>query len=111
MIRWIASGVTMAIRVAGCKKPADAPKNDAPVPAVQPAPTKDNNGKPVPARTTARTSAPVLLPFKDAVILGDPAPAGELPPPDVTCNGKNTVKLFEAIANDLWDKVAFTDQD
>ena len=101
--------VTLAILVAfaGCQKAEDAPRNDTP--AVHAAPKNDNNGKPVQARTTARTKAPALLPFKEAVILGDNAPAGELPPPDLTCNGKNTVKLFEAIANDLWDRATFTD--
>jgi peptidyl-prolyl cis-trans isomerase B (cyclophilin B) len=108
MIRYI---TTLAILIVftGCKKAEDAPKNDTPAPAVQPAPKKDNNGKPVQARVTARTKAPILLPFKEAVILGDSAPAGELPPPDTTGTGKNTVKLFESIANDLWDKVTFTD--
>jgi cyclophilin family peptidyl-prolyl cis-trans isomerase len=101
--------VAILIAFAGCKKTEDAPKSDTP--AVQPASKKDNNGKPVPARATARTKTPKLLPFKDAVILGDNAPAGELPPPDITCTGKNTVKLFEIIANDLWDKAAFTDND
>ncbi len=100
---------TLAILIifAGCNKTEDAPKIDAP--AVQPVPKTDNNGKPVQARATARIKAPMLLPFKDAVILGDNAPAGELPPPDLTSTGRNTVKLFEAIANDLWDKAAFTD--
>lgn len=111
MRRWIGCAIIMLLAIAGCKKAEDAAKTEAPAPAVQPAPKKDNNGKPVRAQTVARTSAPLLLPFKDAVLLGNDVPAGELPPPDVTCNGKNTVKLFEAIANDLWDKANFTDKD
>jgi peptidyl-prolyl cis-trans isomerase B (cyclophilin B) len=78
---------------------------------VQPAPKKDNNGKPVPARPAARTNTPLLLPFKDAVILGNDVPAGEMPPPDMTCTGKNTIKIFENISTNLWDKVTFTDKD
>jgi cyclophilin family peptidyl-prolyl cis-trans isomerase len=110
MYRCIGCALALTIMVAGCKKADDAQKKESPPPpAVQPAVKNDNNGKPVPARTTARTKAPVLLPFKDAVILGDAVPTGELPPPDLTCNGKNTAKLFESIANDLWDKANFID--
>ena len=106
MHRCIGCAIALVIVVAGCKK-ADVPKKESP--ADQPATKSDNIGKPVPARTTARTKGPALQPFKDAVILGDAVPTGELPPPDLTCNGKNTAKLFESIANDLWDKVNFTD--
>jgi cyclophilin family peptidyl-prolyl cis-trans isomerase len=108
-LRSIGSAIIMIIMAAGCKKAEDAVKKEPAVPAAQPALKNDNNGKPVAARPTARTKAPVLLPFKEAVILGDAVPTGELPPPDLTCNGKNTARLFESIANNLWDKANFTD--
>jgi cyclophilin family peptidyl-prolyl cis-trans isomerase len=112
MYRYIGCVITLLIVVAGCRRAEDTRKKDEPTPsAVPPAVKSDNNGKPVPARTTARSKVPALLPFKDAVILGDAVPTGELPPPDITYNGKNTIKLFESVANELWDNVAFTDKD
>src|SRR5262249_53389672 len=91
-------------------KAEDAPKKEEPKAIVPPA-KRDNNGKPVPARTVARGKMPALLPFKEAVVLGDNAPVGEKPPPDLTAAGKSTVKIYEKIANELWDKVTFTDNE
>ena len=105
--RWVSCviGVSAAIVVglAGCQKEAD------PKPGARVEVRKDNDGKPIPGVTVSRASMPPLLPFKDAVILNTTPPDGEQKPPDVTHTGKNTVKIFETIANDLWDKVNFSD--
>ncbi|HZZ81784.1 MAG TPA: peptidylprolyl isomerase [Gemmataceae bacterium] len=108
-IRWFGCVCVLGLIVAGCKKAEDAPKKEEPKAIIPPA-KRDNNGKPVPARVVARTKAPTLLPFKDAVILGDNAPVGVKPPPDVTVTGKSTAKLYEKIAKE-WDTVSFTDND
>jgi cyclophilin family peptidyl-prolyl cis-trans isomerase len=109
MSRWLtALGVLSAallLSVAGCKQDVD--KTKKPDAAVEP--KKDNNGKPIEAQPVARTKDPRLLSFKEAVIL-DP-PRSEQRPPDIACNGKNVAKIFEMIANDLWDKANFTDAD
>src|ERR1019366_9134400 len=106
--RWVSCviGVSAAIVVglAGCQKEAD------PKPGARVEVRKDNDGKPIPGVTVSRASMPPLLPFKDAVILNTTPPDGEQRPPDVTHTGKNAVKIFETIANDLWDKVNFTNQ-
>ena len=112
MIRWTGCGIGVVVVVlvglAGCGKHGDEAAKNAP--ALQVESKKDNNGKTIPAQTVALARPPKLLPFKEAVIL-DPAPEGELQPPDTTYTGKNAVKIFETIANDLWDKVTFTDND
>jgi cyclophilin family peptidyl-prolyl cis-trans isomerase len=53
---------------------------------------------------------PKLPTFKDAVIL-DPVPEGEQRPPNMTHTGKNAVKIFEMIANEMWDQTTFTNND
>jgi peptidyl-prolyl cis-trans isomerase B (cyclophilin B) len=111
--RWFGCGMSVVAAVlvglAGCKKDGDeASKKDAP--AVQVEAKKDNNGKTIQGQTVGLEKAPKLLPFKEAVVL-DPPPEGELQPPDATYTGKNAVKIFETIANDLWDKVNFRDND
>jgi cyclophilin family peptidyl-prolyl cis-trans isomerase len=113
MKRWIRCGIgavaATLVGLAGCKKGGDeGDKNDIPKPPVQVEAKKDNNGKTLLAQSVALEKAPQLLSFKDAVIL-DPHPEGESRPPNKTHTGKNAVKIFELIANDLWDKVNFTD--
>ena len=90
--------------LAGCNKGGDQAKP----PVAQIEAKKDNLGKTIEAQPVARIKDPRVLPFKEAVIL-DPPPEDEQRPPDATYNGKNAAKLFETIADDLWDKVAFTD--
>ncbi len=112
MKRWIGCmiGVSAAILagLAGCTKSGDEANKHGPnVPVTA---KKDNNGKTIPAQHVSRAKPPVLLPFKNAVIL-NPAPEDEKQPPEMTYTGKNAVKIFEAIANDLWDKVAFADNE
>jgi peptidyl-prolyl cis-trans isomerase B (cyclophilin B) len=115
MKRWIGCGIGMVtailIGLAGCKKSADeADKQGLPRSPSQVEAKKDNNGKTIRAQAVALERLPKLLSFKDAVIL-DPPPEGESRPPNKTYTGKNAVKIFETIANDLWDKVNFTDND
>ena len=110
--QWFGLGfsVISAILVvlAGCKKEGDdVNKKESPQPNAQ---VKDNLGKIIEAQPTALRKASPLLSFKEAVIL-DPAPDGETRPANQTHTGKNAVKIFEAIANDLWDKVNFTNND
>ena len=77
----------------------------------QPVVKVDNLGKAIQVQPVARVSrTPPLPSFKDAVIL-DPPPEDEQRPPDMTVNGKNVGKVFETIANDLWDTVTFTNND
>ncbi len=108
--RWI--GISLAVAVSlvfafvGCKDKNDAKAVKAP--SVQVEPKKDNNGKAIPAKPVSFGKEPKLFSFRDAVIL-DPAPEGEVRPPDTACNGKNIAKIFEAIANDLWDNANFKD--
>src|ERR1051325_4683879 len=105
--RWLGVSFVLTagivVGLAGCKDKETDPK-----PAVQVAPPRDNNGKVIQAQQVARTKGPELLPFDKAVII-DPAPEGELRPPDVTCNGKKPARIFERIATDLWAKVNFKD--
>ena len=111
--RWMGCGISaiaaILVGLAGCKKGGDdGDKNDMsklPIEA-----KKDTNGRTILAHTMALEKAPKLLSFKDAVIL-EPPPDGESRPPDKTHTGKNAVRIFETIANELWDKVSFTDQD
>src|SRR4051794_16599200 len=90
MNRWVGCGISVAVAIlvglAGCGKNGDEPAKKAP--ELQVEGKKDNNGKTIPAQTVALTKPPKLLPFKEAVIL-DPAPEGELQPPDTTYTGKN----------------------
>src|SRR2546430_768557 len=95
----VASAILVVL--AGCKKDGnDAKQEDAAKANVQ---ARDNQGKTIAAQTTALRKRPKLLSFKEAVIL-DPVPEGEMQPANKTHTGKNAVKIFEAIANDLWDK-------
>jgi peptidyl-prolyl cis-trans isomerase B (cyclophilin B) len=115
MKRWIGCGIgaiaAILVGLAGCKKSGDdGDKNDIPKPPIHAESKKDTNGKTILAQTMALEKAPKLLSFKDAVIL-EPPPEGESRPPDKTHTGKNAVKIFETIANELWDKVNFTDHD
>lgn len=107
--RWIGAscGIAAAVLVAlaGCTQNADNDKKDDSKPIVQ-VEKKDNDQKTISAQPVSRLKAPG---FSECVIL-DP-PRDELRPPDTTVNGKNAAKLFELIANDLWDKVAFTTSD
>jgi cyclophilin family peptidyl-prolyl cis-trans isomerase len=110
--QWLGLGFSVVsailVVVAGCKKGGDdARKAETPKATVQ---AKDNLGKPIEAQPTALRKSPTLLSFKEAVIL-DPAPDGELRPANQTHTGKNAVKIFETIANDLWDKTTFTNND
>jgi cyclophilin family peptidyl-prolyl cis-trans isomerase len=111
--RWIGYGFgvvsTALLVLAGCTKSADdANQKDAGKTNVQVALKKDNQGKPVQGQTTSLVKNEKLLTFKEAVIL-DPAPEGELQPPDKTYTGKNAIKIFETIANGLWNQTTFAD--
>jgi cyclophilin family peptidyl-prolyl cis-trans isomerase len=106
MKRWIGwTTAAILVSLASCGKNGEQHNKKQPAAA---APKKDNAGKSIPAQPVARDKTPKLLPFKDAVVL-DPVPEDELQPPDMTYTGKNAVKIFESIANDLWDKATFTD--
>lgn len=95
----------------GCNRGDNPGPKDGPKPGgVQVVVKKDNGGKTIEAKTASLQKGPTLLPFKEAVIL-EPAPPGEESPPNKTCTGKNVGKIFETIANDLWDKVVFTNED
>lgn len=101
-------GVLSAILtiLAGCKKEEEPVKKPDAVVEVK----KDNQGKPIEARPTSLTKAPALLSFKEAVLL-DPPSDFELQPPDKTYNGKNAIKIYETIANGLWDQITFTNSE
>ena len=109
---WIGCVISVAVAIliglAGCGKRDDEATKKAVGPAL--AEKKDNAGKTIQAQPVALVKAPKLLPFKDAVIL-DPPPQGEQRPPNKAYTGKNAIKIFETIADDLWDKVTFTDND
>src|ERR1019366_7339470 len=110
---WIA-GYLLAISatllaLAGCNKGGDqASQKGSQQPVVQTEPKTDNLGKAIQAPTVARLKEPRFLSFKEAVTL-DPPPEDEQRPPDLTCTGKDVAKIYEHIADDLWDKVTFTD--
>jgi peptidyl-prolyl cis-trans isomerase B (cyclophilin B) len=101
---WFLAFSTGLLVLAGCSKGDDQAKPPQPVVKV------DNLGKPIQAQPVARSKGPALLSFKDAVIL-DPPPEDEQRPPDMTTNGKNVGKIFETIAEDLWGKITFTNND
>ncbi len=113
MQRWFGCGIGVAsavlVLLAGCKKDGDAEnQKDAPKPNVQVEPKKDNQGKTIPAHPVGLAKGQKLLSFPEAVILTDNPPENELRPPNKTHTGKNAVKIFEVIANDLWAKTTFT---
>lgn len=95
---------------AGCNKSGDEAKKDVQKPSVQLEVKTDNQGKPIQGQTVARAKDAVSASFLQAAIL-DPAPEGELQPPNFTHTGKSTIKIFESIINDLWDKTAFVNSD
>ncbi|MBI2805500.1 MAG: peptidylprolyl isomerase [Planctomycetes bacterium] len=108
-IRWIGWGFcVLTVTLAGCTKEADrANKTDTPRPDGQIEAKQDNQGKKIPAQTVGFNKGLKLLSFQQAVILANEVPRNELQPPDRTSTDKNAVKIFESIANDLWDKVTF----
>ncbi len=115
MNRWIGWGIGVAavtlLSLAGCNKDSDdASKKVASKSNVQVEIKKDNLGKSIQGQTTALVKAEKLPTFKQAVIL-DPAPEGEMQPPEMTHTGKNAVKIFETIANGLWDQITFVNND
>jgi peptidyl-prolyl cis-trans isomerase B (cyclophilin B) len=104
-IFWAVSATLVAL--AGCTK-GDVDKKADTKGNVQIETRRDNQGKPIPVHPVGLTKGMTLLPFKDAVILDDP-PEKEMRPPEFTHTGRHAVKIFETIANGLWDQVAFTD--
>ena len=106
---WIVTAILLGL--AGCTNDKDdASKKDQAKPNVQFEVKKDNQGKTIGAQAVGLTKGSKLPAFRDAVLLDEP-PDGELQPPNVTHTGKNAVKIFESIANDLWDKTTFTNDD
>lgn len=107
--RWLgisfALGAGLLLNLTGCDKQED--KGAKPNAHVAP---KDNNSKAIEAKPVARAKALELPTFDKSVII-DPAPQGEMRPPDLSINGKKVAKIFEAVANDLWDKANFRDSD
>lgn len=102
-------GITamLSLVLVGCNKDDDpANKNNKVKSGVQVGDKKDNNNKTIQAHLASLTKLPDMLPFENAVI-HDPAPERELRPPDKTHTGKNVVRIYEAIANGMWDKLAF----
>jgi cyclophilin family peptidyl-prolyl cis-trans isomerase len=106
--RWIGV-VAIVLILAGCKGGGDDNrKKEKPITQLEA--KKDNLGKPIPAQTASLVKVGKLLSFKESVIL-DQAPEGELQPPEKTYTGKNAVKIYETIANGLWDQVTFANND
>ncbi len=96
--------------ITGCNKDKDqASKTDQAKPVVQVDAKKDNAGKTIAVLTVSREKMLDLLPFREAVIL-EPAPERERRPPDKTHTGKNVVRIYETIANEMWDKIRFTNE-
>src|ERR1051326_2148983 len=93
--------------LAGCGERPDA-NESKPGPA---AARVDNDGKVIAVQPTSLAKTPSHLPFKDAVILSTNPPEGELMPPNATKTKKNAVKIFEVIADRLWDEVNFKDKE
>ncbi|MSQ93590.1 MAG: peptidylprolyl isomerase [Gemmataceae bacterium] len=110
---WLGCGIGVisaaSVLLAGCKKAEDNP--DASKQVVQVEAKKDNQGKTIPAQPVGLAKGLKLLSFQEAVILSDNPPEDELRPPNKTHTGKNAVKIFETIANDLWAKTTFTNDD
>lgn len=99
---------TILLTLAGCsKEEGDANKQNI-LSTVHVQAKKDNLGKPIQAQTTSLAKAEKLPAFKQSVLL-DAAPEGEMRPPEKTHTGKNAVKIFETIANGLWNETTFTD--
>lgn len=105
--RWISCGVSalsaILLSLAGCNKHADEVKEPTPLPV-----KVDNAGKPIEVQPVSRAKQ-TRGTFKDAVIL-DPPPEDEQRPPDMTYTGKDVAKIYESVADDLWDKVSFKDE-
>jgi len=114
MIRWFAGSLTVASVglgiLAGCSKNDADGKNEVQKPSAKIEIKSDNQGKPILAQTVGRAKDAVSASFHQATIL-DPAPEGELQPPNFTHTGKSTIKIFESIVNDLWDKHAFVNSE
>ena len=113
--RWIGCGVSVfaaiLVGLVGCGRDGEkAGPNETPQPAVQAVGKQDNKGKPIPALSVALEKLPKLLPFADA-LLHEPPSDSERRPPDVTHTGKNAVKIYETIANEMWDKITFTNRE
>jgi cyclophilin family peptidyl-prolyl cis-trans isomerase len=83
----------------GCNREKE---QHAQAPTVQTAPKIDNAGKPIAGQLVSSQRILGLPKFAEAVSFG---------PPDKTCTGKNTGKIFEMIQNDLWDKAVLTNND
>jgi peptidyl-prolyl cis-trans isomerase B (cyclophilin B) len=92
--------------LSGCNHGSNPDKKPSPQPDAKIEIKADNQGKPIQAQTVARVKDAASASFQQAVIL-DPAPEGELQPPNFTHTGKSTIKIFESIVNDLWDKTGF----
>ncbi len=105
------TGAALLLAVAGCSQPpAPPPARTKGAPAAEKAESAKAQTAPVAA--AAPDLARLHQSFKDAVLL-DPVDGEQLP--DLTCTGKNTAKLFEAIAGKdftggLWDQVRFLNE-
>ncbi len=109
---WILLGALLLLPLSGCgggdTKKADVEKPDAVVDA------KGKAGKPVVATPASLEKSKLHLPFREAVLLD--SPSDEQRPPDLTIAGKNTGKIYEAIAGKdgkggLWDQILFVNAD
>ena len=102
------NGCHGAVGLFGCNRATDDAGQNVQNPAAQTTPKADNAGKPIEGQLVSRKTSDSSK-FVNSVSF-DPPNEDELGPPDLTCTGKSTAKIFEAIQNQLWDKVVFTNE-
>jgi peptidyl-prolyl cis-trans isomerase B (cyclophilin B) len=106
-LRWLLAAVPLLV-VAGCGKSEPTGKETATPPGQRPAvqiadPSPPKVTPAIPVSTSGTDQARLQQSFKKAVLFD--VPDGEQRPPDLTCAGKNVAKIYESVANKLWDDI------
>jgi peptidyl-prolyl cis-trans isomerase B (cyclophilin B) len=111
--RWLLLGAVLGLSLPGCGN-NEAKKADVTPPEAQVEGKEKSAGKQIAATPASLEKSRLHLPFREGVLLE--SPTDEQRPPDLTCTGKNTGKIYEAIAGKdgkggLWDQVLFVNAD